>query len=101
MRCTELCTRQNASNLGIRKLTEDVLLTTFCQVEQTHNARPLTPVSSDRNDFEALCPNHILLGRPSSSLPSINPAVNDFHHRKRFTRAQAFANVIWSRWIKE
>ena len=41
------CKRVFYAILGNRKLTEDVLLTTFCLVEQTLNARPLTPVSSD------------------------------------------------------
>ena len=100
-RLVRSCKRVFYAILGNRKLTEDVLLTTFCLVEQTLNARPLTPVSSDPNEFDALCPNYFLLGRPSSSLPSINPAVNDFDHRKRFARAQAYANAIWSRWIKE
>ena len=74
------------ATLGNRKLTEDVLLTTFCLVEQTLNARPLKAVSSDPNDFDALCPNHFLLGRLSSCLPPINPAFNDFDHRKRLAR---------------
>ena len=26
---------------------------------------------------------------------------NVFDHRKRFARAHAYANAIWSRWIKE
>ena len=40
---------------------KDVLSTTICVVEQTLNAIPLTPVSSDVNDFKALSPNHFLL----------------------------------------
>ena len=35
-----------------RSVTEDVLSTTMCFVEQTLNARPLTPVSSDVNDLK-------------------------------------------------
>ena len=35
-----------------RSATEDVLSTTMCFVEQTLNARPLTPVSSDVNDLK-------------------------------------------------
>ena len=69
-------------------------MTTFCLEKKTLNARPLTPVSCDPNDFDALCQNHFLLGRPSSRLPSMNPALNDFDHRKHFARAEAFANAI-------
>ena len=48
--------------LGNRSVTEDVLSTTMCLVEQTLNARPLTPVSSDAADLEAITPNDFLLG---------------------------------------
>ena len=47
---------------GNRLFTEDVSSTTMCVVEQKLNARPLTPVSSDVNDFELLTPNHFWLG---------------------------------------
>ena len=42
--------------LGIKSITEDVLSTTMCIVEQTLDATPMTPVSSDVNDVEALTP---------------------------------------------
>ena len=42
--------------LGNRSVTEDVLSTTMCLVEQTLNARPLTQVSSDATDLEAITP---------------------------------------------
>ena len=41
-----------------RSLTDDVLITTMCLLEQTLNARPLTSVSDDPDDLEALTPNH-------------------------------------------
>ena len=48
------CKKAMYAVLGNRSVTEDVLPTTMCIVEQTLNARPLTPVSSDVNDLEAL-----------------------------------------------
>ena len=81
-------------------MTDEVLSTTFCLVEQALNARPLTPVTDDPSELDALTPNHFLLGRPSASLP---PAVSnsDPNLRKRYTKAQAYANGIWSRWLNE
>ena len=55
--------------VGNRSVTEDVLSTTMCIVEQTLNARPLTPVSSDVNDLEALIANQFLLGKRNVCLP--------------------------------
>ena len=56
------CKKAMYAVLGNRSLTEDVLSSTMCLVEQTLNARPLTPVSSDATDLEAITPNHFLLG---------------------------------------
>ena len=43
--------------LGCRNLSDEVLVTTLALVEQTLNARPLVPASSDIADLEALTPN--------------------------------------------
>ena len=58
--------------LGSRRLTEEVLGTTLCLVEQLLNARPITPVSSDPHDLEALTPNHFILGHSAASFPSLS-----------------------------
>ena len=86
--------------LGTRRLTDEVLHTTFCLVENALNSRPLTPVSADPCDLNAITPNHFLLGEHSTGIPSV-VGNNEFDHRKRYARAQSYANAIWSRWIKE
>ena len=86
---------------GNRSVTEDVLSTKMCIVEQTLNARPLTPVSSDVNDLEALTPNHFLLGTTKICLPYLPRAEKFVDHRKVFRQTQAYANLIWDRFRKE
>ena len=86
--------------LGNRRLTEEVLGTTLCLVEQLLNARPITPVSSDPHDLEALTPNHFILGHSAASFPSLSFEDN-FDHKKRYARAQSYANAVWSRWLRE
>ena len=86
--------------LGTRRLTDEVLHTTFCLVENALNSRPLTPVSADPCDLNALTPNHFLLGEYSTGIPSV-VGKNELDHRKRYARAQSYANAIWSRWIRE
>ena len=86
--------------LGTRRLTDEVLHTTFCLVENDLNSRPLTPVSADSCDLNALTPLHFLLGEHSTATPSA-VGNNEFDHRKHYARALSYANVIWSRWIKE
>ena len=77
--------------LGNRRLTDEILTTVFCLVEQSLNARPLVP--------DALTPNHFLLGTAGSPLPSHSNC--DFDHRRRYARAQAYSDAIWNRWLKE
>ena len=85
---------------GTRKLTEKVLITTFCLLEQSLKNCPLTPISSDPNDLEALTPSHFLLGHLAISFPPLGFEQN-FNHRKRFARAQSYANSFWTRWLRE
>ena len=87
--------------LGSQRLRDELLLTILCLVEQTLNARPLAPASSDPTDFDALPPNHFLLGRPSVCLPPCLVIPSNFNHRKEFVRAESFASAIWQRWLKE
>ncbi len=89
------------SVLGSRRLTDEVLTTTVAIVEQVLNARPLTAVSADLEDLEALTPNHFLLGRASVSLPTFPTLEKDVDHRKAFRQSEAYADWIWSRWLKE
>ena len=86
--------------LGTRRLTDEMLNTIFCLVEHALNARPLTPLSADPSDLGAITPNHFLLGNQATGIPSI-VGVDEFDHRKRYARAQCYANAIWARWVKE
>ena len=86
------------SVLGNRSQTDEVLLTTMCLVEQTLNARPLTPASDDPEDFEALTSNHFIMGRANICIPFIPNAEAYANHRKMFRSCQAYADMIWERW---
>ena len=86
--------------LGNRRVTDEVLRTTLFLVEQSLNARPITAVSSDPLDLEALTPNHFILGQHAASFPSLSFEEN-FDQKKRFARAQSYANAIWTRWMRE
>ena len=56
--------------LGNRRLTDEILMTTFGLVEHCLNARPITPSSTDPADLDSLTPNHFLLGTAGSTLPT-------------------------------
>ncbi|XP_020610137.1 uncharacterized protein LOC110061474 [Orbicella faveolata] len=57
--------------IGEQLVNEETLTTFLVEVEKILNSRPITRVSSDPNDLEALTPNHILLLRQNPcSAPS-------------------------------
>ena len=47
--------------------TEEALYTFLCEVESLLNNCPVTPSSDDINDYQALTPNHLILGNSSSN----------------------------------
>ena len=73
----------------------------MCEVESIMNGHPLTKVSDDPNDLEALTPNHLLLLRPGPSLPPGVFDETDMYARRRWRQAQYLSNVFWRRWLKK
>ena len=61
--------------VGKRCVNDEMLLTFMAEVESLMNGRPLTHVSTDYRDEEALTPNHFLLGRANPNFPP--DVVND------------------------
>lgn len=53
------------ATLKERAPKEEVLLTMLVEAEHVVNSRPLTHVSMNHKDAEALTPNHFLLGSSS------------------------------------
>ena len=100
-RLVRSCKKAMFAILGNRHLTLLVLTTTMCLVEQSLNSRPLTSVSDDPEDLEALTPNHFRLGRPVLAEPLMPDAVRYVDCRKMYKGAQAYNQMIWSRWSKE
>ncbi len=83
------------------RLDDEALHTLFCEVEAILNARPLTKVSSDPNDLEALTPNHLLTMRAGISCPPGVFVKQDLYVRKRWRAVQYLADLFWKRWVSE
>jgi hypothetical protein len=81
-------------------LTDESLATLFCQVEAILNNRPITIVSADSEDMNALTPNHMLMMRTAENIPGIFDE-NDNYSRKRWRQIEYLANVFWRRWTSE
>ncbi len=93
---------------------DQVLHTTLKAVENIVNSRPLSYVSGDADDPEALTPNHFLrgIGVAAGSISSQEAAsgsgffgedvdVDKERWGKLWEKAQCLANKFWERWSKE
>ena len=82
--------------VGERLVDEEIPRTFLVEV----NDRPITPVSDDPKDLEALTPNHILLMRRNqSSSPDLFDESDRF--KARWKHVHLLANEFWQRWTRE
>lgn len=90
-----------ATTLHERHPQEEVLRTLLAEVEFTVNSRPLTHVSVDPDDPEALTPNHFLLLGPALT-PQLGPFTDaDLITKSRWRASQRLADLFWARWLRE
>ncbi|UYV78053.1 hypothetical protein LAZ67_15003314 [Cordylochernes scorpioides] len=84
-------------------LTFGELTTFLTQIEATLNQRPLTPLSEDHNDLEALTPAHFLSGPSTSNLPETdNQQANlSINLSARWKHIQELKKLFILRWKKE
>ncbi|KAB0790431.1 hypothetical protein PPYR_15201 [Photinus pyralis] len=87
--------------LGTSLLTYEEFSTLLSQIEATINSRPLSPLSSDPNDFQPLTPAHFLIGRPLTSLPDPDVSSIPIPRLKAFELVQQLHQRLWKRWSKE
>ena len=81
-----------------RIFTDETLQTYQCEVESILSKRPLTPISVDIHDFEAITPNHLLIGYQNDENSFANPT----HYVKglqNYCKAvQSCTNMFWNCW---
>ena len=84
-----------------RTFTDDTLYIIMTEVESTVNSRPLANVSDNIDDYEALTPNHFLLGRRFCNTLVINNKEVDVTLQRKQKTFQAATNMFWSRWTRK
>lgn len=84
-----------------RNPPEEVLYTLLTEVEHTVNSRPLTHISADPGDEEALTPNHFLIGRSCGAAILGNFNDKELIGRPNWKTAQRLADHFWTRWLRE
>ena len=83
------------------RLNDENLYTVMCEVESVLNSRPLTPMSSDISDFDALTPNNLLLFDAGVTLPPGIFHKSDSLLNRKWRQVQYLVDLFWTRWRKE
>ena len=100
-RCIRITHKVMKALLQDQPLDDEGLLTLLCEVESIINGPPLTKVSDDSRDTEALRPNHLLLLRSGPTLPPGAFVKDDSFFRRRWHHIQYLADVFWHHWMHE
>ncbi|GFS73635.1 integrase catalytic domain-containing protein [Trichonephila clavipes] len=67
------------------------------QVEGILNSRPLTPLSSDADNFDVLTPGHFSIGRPITSIPEPNLIDANENRLSRWEKITKVAQRTWKK----
>ncbi|XP_070508892.1 uncharacterized protein [Chironomus tepperi] len=84
-----------------RILTYEEFSTLLCKIEAILNSRPITPISEDPNDFQALTPGHFLIGRPLNSKLERNMVDKQTSQLKRWDMIQQAQQLFWKHWYTD
>ena len=87
-RLVRLCKKALDVVLRNQVLADEVFLTAFAEMEWLVNSRPLTEVSSDVDDLEALTPNDFIIGRGTLNLPPSVFIDKEISSHKRWRQAK-------------
>ena len=86
--------------LGSQQLKAENFQTIVTETEGILNSRPITYVSSDNNDEEALTPNLFILRRPHLALAPLRAKLKTFR-KNDFNYTQTFLEHFWKRLQRE
>ena len=100
-RCIRTVRKVMKALLKEQVLDDEGLCTLMCEEESIVNGRPITKVSDDPRDCNALTPNHLLLLRGGSAMPSGAFSREDNYSCRRWRQVQYFSNLFWRRWTRE
>lgn len=80
--------------------TYEEFLTVTNQIEGMLNSRPMTPISSNPSDLNALTPSHFLIGRP---VTIVEPDLLDQRENvlSRWERTTKAIQYLWKRWYHD
>lgn len=83
------------------KITDDILATWFCEVENILNCRPLTAVTTDEDDLLPLTANDLLRLNSSDVFPFGLFTKSEDYIPRRWRQAQHLSDIFWGRFRLE
>jgi hypothetical protein len=87
--------------VGPTPLYFEEMVTVLTRIEAILNSRPLTPLSSDPEDVNALTPGHFLVGRPLVAVVEPNLLDVSINRLSRWQLLQRLSQHLWQRWSGE
>ncbi|XP_076660148.1 uncharacterized protein LOC143363455 [Halictus rubicundus] len=87
--------------IGNTLLSYEGLLTFINQIEAILNSRPITPLSTDPNDLQALTPGHFIVGEPLTSVPDYDFTETPVGRLSSWQHIQLMREHFWKRWAKD
>ncbi|KAK2579108.1 hypothetical protein KPH14_000886 [Odynerus spinipes] len=87
--------------VGDTLFTYEQLNTYVIEIEAILNSRPITPLSSDPNDLDALTPNHFLIGGLLANMPEKDFVDTSSNRLSTWQHIYKVKQHFWKRWYKE
>ncbi|XP_062537729.1 uncharacterized protein LOC134206065 [Armigeres subalbatus] len=87
--------------LGSEAATYEQLSTVLAQVEACLNSRPLCPLSTNPDNYDALTPGHFLVGQPLNLIPEPDVRHISVNRLDKWQLLHKHTTNIWNRWRDE
>ncbi|XP_073827186.1 uncharacterized protein [Musca autumnalis] len=87
--------------LANTRLTFEELVTALVEIEAILNSRPISPMSSDPSDLEALTPGHFITGSALRSLPEREVNTTNINNLEHWAQITAIKQRFWKKWHHE
>ncbi|XP_073841504.1 uncharacterized protein [Musca autumnalis] len=87
--------------LANTRLTFEELVTALVEIEAILNSRPISPMSSDPSDLEALTPGHFITGSALRSLPEREVTTTNINNLEHWAQITAIKQRFWKKWHHE
>jgi hypothetical protein len=84
-----------------KNLTFEEMTTVLCRIEAILNSRPITPLSDNPNDIEALTPGHFLIGRPLNCKLEQDVTNLKTNRVNRWQLIQKAQQLFWNQWYDD